>query len=679
MKPTSPIGRVRRPIEVLAPEVEAPAVPQDTLLPTVVKPGVERAPSVALTNLPSLLPGTPVRGRAFEKRIDRLRRVRESDPEVARIFEGIRSRLEGEIDAPALVADLEDPASNTRAVFAGYLEWVAHRDAKPAAEDRSEQARRASLDPALMTTRVAAIVDLLIERIVELDTPIPDDAARGLLALFSGATERIQTRANTWMLNDKISTLVETEQLLLDRAEVDADAVFGAVDQLLALDGGVSIGLQPPGDRRSPEQLPARVASTALMATGTALATTARREIAAGVLAQFKPAADSIDRMETALAKMDATTPAFSECLDVYHAYTAMIGHDAHRLWQHRGVLDRLASAVVEAGNAEHRAAFVDLLYDGVERLKALSNTPKIGRGWSFHDVRVELDNAVLARAQFDGDALDFVFGAYAALASLPDARTLDSDDAGRVVARIRAFRRSDVPSDASVREAMKHRDPTAATLGPYQMRLCVRDSSADGVPGKTLEVRDLRSKISSDNASLTTLAHLERIARSEGFTAIQLADWSNIHEGRVFEADPAFSTTMRPVPIGQGGRVVEEPTYVKSLGLDTAELTRFLDHETERALVKLGPFTMAFRKGMSIAASSSKAVTLTSVDANEPGTGRYGEALETLANAARERGFEHLVIEGVDAPRHWAFYEKMGFERAPRDDALHRTYVRAL
>ncbi len=309
MKPISPIGRVRRPIEVFTPEVEAPAVPQDELLPTVVKPGVERPPPVALTNLPSLLPGTPVRGRAFTKRIARLRRARASDPEVARIFEGIRARLAGEIDAPALVADLENPASNTRAVFAGYLEWVAHRDAKPPAEDRGEQARRASLDPALMETRVAAIVDLLIERIVELDTPIPDDAARGLLALCSGATERIQTRANTWMLNNKISTLVETEQLLLTGANVDANAVFGAVDQLLALDGGVSIGLQPPGERRGPDQLPARVASTALMTTGTSLATSTRREIAAGVLTQFEPAADSVDRLEAALARMDTNTP----------------------------------------------------------------------------------------------------------------------------------------------------------------------------------------------------------------------------------------------------------------------------------------------------------------------------------------------------------------------------------
>ena len=74
------------------------------------------------------------------------------------------------------------------------------------------------------------------------------------------------------------------------------------------------------------------------------------------------------------------------------------------------------------------------------------------------------------------------------------------------------------------------------------------------------------------------------------------------------------------------------------------------------------------------------KTLTLSNVDSDKMGSGNYQIALTTIEARARKEGFEVFVIEGVDDPRHWKFYEeKMGYKQTVKSHPPQRTYYKLL
>ena len=85
----------------------------------------------------------------------------------------------------------------------------------------------------------------------------------------------------------------------------------------------------------------------------------------------------------------------------------------------------------------------------------------------------------------------------------------------------------------------------TRASIGPYRAILVRRDSTAQGVAGRTLELRELRTDLSDDSEWYEILRAVETCARAEGCDAFQLADWSNIHQARIFRAEGGYSEVI--------------------------------------------------------------------------------------------------------------------------------------
>jgi hypothetical protein len=262
----------------------------------------------------------------------------------------------------------------------------------------------------------------------------------------------------------------------------------------------------------------------------------------------------------------------------------------------------------------------------------------------------------------------------------------MTSRQAEEAVDRITKVRRDQPPDAAAVLAALE--GPATSRpdgskhvrYGPYTMKLAVRDRTADGVAGKVLEVKDLRTDLKEDTELFETIARLKEMAASNGCAALELADWRNIHEARVFRASNDYREVVRPRVAGQG-RAFDEPTFIATLGgsgaaFDLADLGRYLGSNASRGLVRIGNFQVSFRKESAFRIGSENTLTLTLVDADEPGSGRYGPLLAAIQAEAKKHGFDAFQIEGVDDPRHFRFYEeRMKYQRVPKTDDRHRSY----
>lgn len=114
----------------------------------------------------------------------------------------------------------------------------------------------------------------------------------------------------------------------------------------------------------------------------------------------------------------------------------------------------------------------------------------------------------------------------------------------------------------------------------------------------------------------------------------------------------------------------------------DSSELTRYLESNASRGSAQIGPITITFRKmDFSTAiATTGKILTVTLVDSKNPGSGQYPDVLRTVESVAKEKGYHYLMIEGVDVPRQWEFYEnKMKYQLAPKSHPTNRTYYKVL
>jgi GNAT superfamily N-acetyltransferase len=293
-----------------------------------------------------------------------------------------------------------------------------------------------------------------------------------------------------------------------------------------------------------------------------------------------------------------------------------------------------------------------------------------------YRDVYLALANVIRARETWDRETLDFVFEKLAWLQSFAHPQELSSEQAQQAYDEVIRVRRREVPDPSQVLAVMRSDpgEPKRVYLGPYHMKLAVR---APGV----LEIRNLETDLKEDwGENFETLRHLAELARREGFASLELADWRNIHEGRVFERSGEYITVMKPVPAGN--RSIDTPTYIQDLtrpklpeGWDLSMLARYLDENVSRAVFRVGPFEISMRKQELFTAGNKRAVTITNIDADHPGTGQYPLLLQTLAYEAKRRGYQALMVEGTDDPRHHRFYERMGFERVPRTDEHHRSY----
>lgn len=635
------------------------------------------------------------RGYGFQKRLRNLAEVEANDPEVGRIFAAIKERLGAVPDA--LSRALEDRGALSREVFSAYLEWVAHRGAKAAPESTAKQEELRALDKALLRTRVAAIVDLAVERILRLGVPIPEDAAQALLSLFRGGVERIQAAADSWLINEKVPELYETERALLGGQPIEAEALWKGIIAVDALDGGSPRGFQrplKPGEWRMVEtgrvehgQLPGAHSPTSLMKVSTDVVLAARQNTITNVVQQSRAVARALATIEAKLGELQPKSPEYARALDVYCSYSSALLYDSQKIWANNGVIDRLVEVAVTHGEAKHQEAVLDLLYEGLDHIREVLHTDFGRNDESYRTIYLDLANLILSRERWDSQTLDFVFDKISWLVGFTRADELAGPAAKRAANEIRKVRRSQTYDDSAVRAVIAGpaADPVLVKYASYGFKLAIRNATADGVPVKTMEVSDFRSHLKEDQEAFEVLRCLEKIAVDAGLGAFQLADWRNIHEARVFRAQGDLREVSRPKVRGQG-RAFEEPTFIKSLqpaveqALDTTDLSKFLRSDSTRGVIRIENFQISFRRPVVAPIQAQRCLTLTLVDADRPGSGKYAQVLRAIEAEARRQGFDAFVIEGVDHPGQQRFYEeKMSYQVVPSRVSGYRSYFTKL
>src|SRR5262249_47066463 len=152
--------------------------------------------------------------------------------------------------------------------------------------------------------------------------------------LFQGGAERIQTRADTWMLNGDIGHLDDVEQRLRGGVPFRTEALWMEIARLHALDGGTPMGFQPPlapgdwriigGRRVEYGQMPTGSTSSALVRrASTPLALRADASVLFSVLQQAPEATKTVARLEERIAELQRTSHGaeLAEVVDLQQAY----------------------------------------------------------------------------------------------------------------------------------------------------------------------------------------------------------------------------------------------------------------------------------------------------------------------------------------------------------------------
>jgi hypothetical protein len=521
-------------------------------------------------------------GFGERKLIERLRTIRDQDPDVNRIITRLVSMFGSEpsVTSPSLSAELRVPGSTSREVFNAYLAWVGHRGVKDPGDSQQEQERRRALDPALMTPRMGAIIDLIVARIVDLDLPIPDEAAVNLLVLFQGGAERIQIRAETFMINDKIGDLYDTEKALASEVALPAETLFDAVKTLIDMDGVTPFfGFKPPlkpGEERlvggqkwvKYGQPPPEVSSSALMPVSDSVIATVQRDATINVLQQSPSTRIAVSRIENRLSEMNPSTEEYSQCVDLLGAYSKAIRYDSRKLWASQGLVDKLVEVSILKGTQNHREQALCLLYDGIEKIRGVISKSFGSSGVLYLDIYRAVSNLVLGRESWDEETLDFVFEKIVWLQSFNSPLALDTREASKIYEQVLQVRRNEHPDATQLLQALQRSGSESQIIsyGPYSVQLTVRTVTARGTPGKVLELCELDTTLPYDTEFYETLRRLETIASQHGFTAIQLSDWRNIHQSQAFRDAGEYEEIPPQKPIGQSSSINYTPTFVKAL-----------------------------------------------------------------------------------------------------------------
>jgi uridine kinase len=112
----------------------------------------------------------------------------------------------------------------------------------------------------------------------------------------------------------------------------------------------------------------------------------------------------------------------------------------------------------------------------------------------------------------------------------------------------------------------------------------------------------------------------------------------------------------------------------------DNAAVERFLRSTARSAVIHYGPFVVTLRQmDFNFTGHDGSALTVTSIESRQPGSGQARAMLASLEALARKHGFKVLVVEGEDDPRSWKLLERLGFEQSPKSHATLRDYFKAL
>lgn len=126
--------------------------------------------------------------------------------------------------------------------------------------------------------------------------------------------------------------------------------------------------------------------------------------------------------------------------------------------------------------------------------------------------------------------------------------------------------------------------------------------------------------------------------------------------------ADPRISALLdkKPGYVRTAGKRVLQNGLARvdsSLALDFTMLDQFLKSDRIESAVQIGHFKATLRKAL-------LGLQIRRVDSLKPGSGEYPAFLRTVEERARAAGYDALIVDVVDDPKQFLFYEnKMGYQ----------------
>lgn len=634
--------------------------------------------------------GMQLQLRKLKERIDK-------EPSTQTVIKKLRELLAGGegVTGSAFARALKEPGDNLeKKAVSDYLFYALHRRKVAVETSAAEQREAAEIDPALMKTHIDLFLDRIMQRLLETKTPLTPEASQALENLTHGGAERIQTRADTWMLNDKISKIVESEEWLSQNHEVNGKTLMDALVSLDELDGGTPFGYQrvtKPGETRVRMIGGPSPSMSLVAATSHALIRPEQVNQIKNIADQSPHTQSAVEKIEHKLSTLETSDPAYATSRDVYQTYLNMVLYNPAKLWGHKGMFDKLAEDVVTFGSEEQKIDFLDFLHDHQEKIgeRLIKAGGFLGDKIGYRNVYVELRNLVLSGQMKKRGDLDFAFRMFKKLSEVEDVGAYSRKSAKNDYDLVRAKWQELFPSLDDFRQSLQQEGKQSAKIGAFNIQYEVIKNGLE----TTVAVDRLSTSIDEDSQYYFVHDQIEEAAKNSGATRFQMRELSNIHVGRVLEGNLGYT---KQGPTDRRDRT--PPTYTKDFGprkappvkraapatstnLERDKFKFLLDRRLgSRGSAKVGNFDFSFRTSdfsTDIGVSQKKIFVMTLVDADNPGSGQYPDFLKNVEADIKEKGFDTFLVEGVTDLRQQQFYLRQGFQRAEKSSSQNPSFYR--
>ena len=583
----------------------------------------------------------PATGRAssfVDIEIQRLLKRVENDPTLKKTIHTIEAVM---ASGSPLAAELRRPSSGETQFLTGYLRWVIHRMDKGKVPGKEDQKAAADLgEPGLQRTNVIEIFDIMVQQLIQLNEPIPKPILRLLFEGLQGGVERTDMAAGLTLLVDRLSELVDTLEFLKTDPELNREQILKGFLILAELDGGAPYAIQQT-----------------------------RREFTEEEKLYFReldpdspllyPSRHYSKRERDQLAKAYPDLKAFEITGEMADEILGNESRSGKRVRYPKAPL-----AYLPHDKPEH-----EKLEPGTEIVPAEGSHPiavALSAGLAmedFENIRSQMDLFAVATERMEKALVE---------RSGEDVYPV-AVDTYRVFVNMGIYSPNLLAQSEGLVEVLA--TATVEVGGPEEMKQFLQ----------YMEWRHFKIKELHYHSHLLYGKYYRKAVEAVRHYILQQPQWSKEKLNAVFqileklsdvedankvsedEADIVFQdiTTIRLAEsMGDDMPDVSRPIKQK---FPTKELDLFLDHaKASRATLNIGHYNVSMRKyefHFISSVENGSALTLTKIDSRQIGSGEYQEFLETIEQAARAKGFKILILEGVDNPRLWEFYQRLGYK----------------
>ena len=604
---------------------------------------------------------------AFEKSIPAftgpemiaIRNRAQKDPYVAEFVDKFKALTQSETP---LKKALLNPQSGESKFFNSYLRYLAYRGTTHRSSVKTGDSRSLGFS----TFESEDFTDRLVGRLVDLGEPFSEKMNQNLMSIIHGAASRIDTRSNTFMMNDKLMDLHEVQDAIMGPRPLTMKEMEGHIEKFMTFDGSAGmIGIRPMNS------------TTALALTSPAgILSVEESKSLAHVRTEIPSYDRGVEAMTLAVENMDPKSPQYPSKVQALRSYVNLGIYHANEIKRASGALDALAEGIAQIGDQHLNERFAKHLALGIDGINQ-SLMSEFRTEASVRELLVKLYHLAATREKWNPSTLEFVLDELEKIATLPKGKKLELKDYNLAMNQIKKIRLEEVPDLTNLEIFLKGDQATA------KIRVGMFNAEFEKVPGVTsgksgIRVKNVRATQKYDAfGGRDEFWELEELLSKKlsdaGFQTLEFHNLSHLHLGREFDRRTQYRLVRYEAPKSH----TDQQNYIKKLEALTSdpfhEVDAFLNMDAQSGGVHVKQYTAGLKKS---GFGDSKKLSVRSISAKPPGQGGYQDFLSELEKRARQSGYSQIGVEGVDNPRQFSFYEdKMGYSQTYNSDPKVRDY----